>query len=83
MPEADQQPTSQPQPSGRPTLDEDLLQWLGEEPPEVRAADAERIREIAGEFSMGFSARPAPLPTTPPTRSPANSARVSASADTP
>jgi uncharacterized protein (TIGR00730 family) len=39
-----------------PTLDEELLLWLGDEPPEVRAADAERIRDIAAEFAMGFSA---------------------------
>jgi uncharacterized protein (TIGR00730 family) len=39
-----------------PTLDEELLLWLGDEPPEVRAADAERIRDIAAEFAMGFGA---------------------------
>ncbi len=38
------------------TLDEELLLWLGDEPPEVRAADAERVRDIAGEFAAGFSA---------------------------
>ncbi len=38
------------------TLDEELLLWLGDEPPEVRAADAERVREIAAEFAHGFDA---------------------------
>ncbi len=40
----------------RPTFDEELLLWLGDEPPGVRAADAERIREIAAEFALGFDA---------------------------
>ncbi len=53
---ADDQPTSQPATARAPTLDEELLQWLGDEPPEARAADADRIREIAEEFSMGFAA---------------------------
>jgi uncharacterized protein (TIGR00730 family) len=39
-----------------PTFDEELLLWLGDEPPAVRAADAERIREIAEEFARGFDA---------------------------
>jgi uncharacterized protein (TIGR00730 family) len=39
-----------------PSFDRDLLTWLGDEPPEVRAADAERVREIAAEFAMGFDA---------------------------
>jgi hypothetical protein len=39
-----------------PTLDEELLLWLGDEPPEVRAADTQRIRDIAAEFAMGFGA---------------------------
>ena len=38
------------------TLDEDLLLWLGNEPPQVRAADGMRLREIAAEFASGFSA---------------------------
>jgi len=38
------------------TLDEELLLWLGDETPEVRAADRERIRDIAAEFAMGFDA---------------------------
>jgi uncharacterized protein (TIGR00730 family) len=38
------------------TFDGELLLWLGDEPPEVRAADAERIREIATEFARGFDA---------------------------
>ena len=40
----------------RETLDEELLLWLGDEPPAVRAADAERIRDIAAEFARGFDA---------------------------
>jgi uncharacterized protein (TIGR00730 family) len=39
-----------------PTFDEELLLWLGDEPPGVRGADAERIRDIAGEFARGFDA---------------------------
>jgi uncharacterized protein (TIGR00730 family) len=31
-----------------------LLLWLGDEPSAVRAADAERIRDIAAEFAHGF-----------------------------
>jgi uncharacterized protein (TIGR00730 family) len=38
------------------TLDEELYLWLGDEPASVRAADAERIRDIASEFAMGFAA---------------------------
>jgi uncharacterized protein (TIGR00730 family) len=40
----------------RPTFDAELLQWLGDEPPGARAADAERLREIAAEFALGFDA---------------------------
>jgi uncharacterized protein (TIGR00730 family) len=39
-----------------PTTDEELLLWLGDEPPEVRAADAERITRIAAELASGFDA---------------------------
>jgi uncharacterized protein (TIGR00730 family) len=39
-----------------PTLDEELLTWLGDEPDDVRAADADRIRDIAAEFARGFAA---------------------------
>jgi uncharacterized protein (TIGR00730 family) len=39
-----------------PTFDEELLLWLGHEPPEQRTADAARIRSIAEEFAMGFDA---------------------------
>jgi hypothetical protein len=39
-----------------PAFDEELLTWLGDEPPRVRAADAERLREIAAEFATGFDA---------------------------
>ena len=38
------------------TFDEELLLWLGDEPPRVRAADAERVRDIASEFAKGFDA---------------------------
>lgn len=38
------------------TLDEELLIWLGDEPPAVRAADGARVRDIAAEFSRGFDA---------------------------
>jgi uncharacterized protein (TIGR00730 family) len=38
------------------TFDEELLLWLGDEPPGVRGADAERIRDIASEFARGFDA---------------------------
>ena len=38
------------------TLDEELLLWLGDESAEVRAADAMRVRDIAGEFAAGFAA---------------------------
>ncbi|HEY1688949.1 MAG TPA: TIGR00730 family Rossman fold protein [Solirubrobacteraceae bacterium] len=39
-----------------PTFDEELLRWLGDEQPEDQAADAERVRVIAGEFARGFGA---------------------------
>jgi uncharacterized protein (TIGR00730 family) len=39
-----------------PTLDQELLMWLDDEPAAVRAADSERIRDIAGEFARGFDA---------------------------
>lgn len=38
------------------TFDEELLLWLGHEPDGVRAADADRIRDIAAEFARGFDA---------------------------
>jgi uncharacterized protein (TIGR00730 family) len=38
------------------TFDEELLLWLGNEPPDVRAADAERVHEIASELARGFDA---------------------------
>jgi len=38
------------------TFDEELLLWLGDESPQVRAADSERIRDIADEFARGFGA---------------------------
>lgn len=39
-----------------PTLDEELLMWLEGESPEVLAADAERVKDIAAEFAYGFQA---------------------------
>ena len=39
-----------------PTFDEELFSWLGNEPSDVRAADAERVRDIAAEFARGFDA---------------------------
>ncbi|MHB8492898.1 MAG: LOG family protein [Solirubrobacteraceae bacterium] len=41
---------------GAPTFDEELLAWLGDERSAVRAGDAERVRDIASEFAMGFGA---------------------------
>ncbi len=38
------------------TFDEELMLWLGDEPADVRAADAGRIRDIAEELAMGFDA---------------------------
>jgi hypothetical protein len=38
------------------TDDEELLSWLGDEPPEVRAQDAARIARIAEEVAKGFDA---------------------------
>jgi uncharacterized protein (TIGR00730 family) len=40
----------------RLTFDEELLMWLGNEPPSVRDIDAERIHVIASEFARGFAA---------------------------
>jgi uncharacterized protein (TIGR00730 family) len=44
------------EPQRKPTLDEELLMWLDGESPEVRAADADRVRDIAEEFARGFRA---------------------------
>jgi uncharacterized protein (TIGR00730 family) len=41
---------------GKPTLDEELLLWLGNEPARVRSADGRRVRDIAEEFASGFNA---------------------------
>jgi uncharacterized protein (TIGR00730 family) len=38
------------------TFDAELFGWLGDEPASARAADAERIRDIAAELAMGFDA---------------------------
>src|SRR5581483_2402541 len=43
-----------PAPARQPSFDEELLLWLGDEPPTVRAADAARITDVAAEFAMGF-----------------------------
>jgi uncharacterized protein (TIGR00730 family) len=40
--------------AGEPTFDQELLLRLGDEAPALRAADADRIREIAAEFAAGF-----------------------------
>jgi uncharacterized protein (TIGR00730 family) len=40
--------------SDKPTFDRELLLWLGDEPPAVRAADVGRIHAIAAEFATGF-----------------------------
>ncbi len=45
-----------PRRAGAQTFDEELLLWLGDEPADVRAADAERVRSIAAELAMGFDA---------------------------
>ncbi len=37
------------------TFDEELLLWLGDGPATERAAETQRIHEIAAEFAMGFS----------------------------
>jgi hypothetical protein len=42
--------------AGAPAFDQELLLWLGDEPPAVRAADTERVHEIAAEFARGFAA---------------------------
>jgi len=48
--------SGEPQPAlHQPTFDEELLLWLEDEPPEVFAAESERIHEIAAEFAMGFA----------------------------
>jgi uncharacterized protein (TIGR00730 family) len=41
-------------PPPEPTFDQELFSWLGDEPPEVRAADATRIHDVAAEFALGF-----------------------------
>ncbi len=38
------------------TFDEELLLWLGDEPAQVRAADAGRVHDIAEELARGFDA---------------------------
>jgi uncharacterized protein (TIGR00730 family) len=49
--EQPQHPDTDPQ-----SFDEELLLWLGDEPAGVRAADAERVRDLASEFAHGFDA---------------------------
>jgi uncharacterized protein (TIGR00730 family) len=41
-------------PQAQPTFDQELLSWLGEESPQVRAHDAGLLRTIAAELAMGF-----------------------------
>jgi hypothetical protein len=36
------------------TFDQELLRWLGDESPQARRADADRIKAISGEFARGF-----------------------------
>jgi uncharacterized protein (TIGR00730 family) len=38
-----------------PTFDQELLMWLGDEPAEIREADAARIHDVAAEFALGFN----------------------------
>jgi hypothetical protein len=38
------------------TFDQELLSWLGNQPPGTREHDAELLRTIAQEFAMGFDA---------------------------
>jgi uncharacterized protein (TIGR00730 family) len=47
-------PSESDRPPHLPTTDEELMLWLGDEPPEVRAADAERISRISQEVAAGF-----------------------------
>jgi uncharacterized protein (TIGR00730 family) len=57
LPRASSLNSEKPQPAPRAqTFDEELLGWLGDEPPRIRASDGERIREIAAEFAHGFDA---------------------------
>ncbi|HWX95769.1 MAG TPA: TIGR00730 family Rossman fold protein [Solirubrobacteraceae bacterium] len=42
-------------PAPMPTFDEELLLWLGDEQPAVRAADADRVHDIAEELARGFN----------------------------
>ena len=48
--------TGESTPEHRRTLDEELLLWLEDEPPAIRAVDAARIGDVAGEFARGFDA---------------------------
>ena len=50
------QPAGESHAAGSQTFDTELLLWLGDEPGDVRAADAQRVREIAAEFAQGFTA---------------------------
>src|ERR1700744_2831263 len=50
-PGAPGQGTSEPE---KLAFDQELLLWLGDESASVRAADAERVRDIAAEFAKGF-----------------------------
>lgn len=47
-------PTPSKSPDREPTVDQELLLWLGDEPVSVRLGDAERLRDIATQFALGF-----------------------------
>ncbi len=47
---------SEPDATHALTFDEELFLWLGDEPAAVRAADSERVRDIAVELARGFDA---------------------------
>lgn len=49
-------PRGEAAPEQPQSFDEELLLWLGDEPEQVRAADSERVRDIAAEFATGFDA---------------------------
>jgi uncharacterized protein (TIGR00730 family) len=51
-----ERPDRRPLGPSPPALDQELLLWLGDESLAVRAADADRVRDIAAEFAMGFDA---------------------------
>jgi uncharacterized protein (TIGR00730 family) len=52
----DTAPAPDPAAPHEPPFDEELFLWLEDEPPAVRAADSERVRDIAAELAGGFDA---------------------------